>query len=229
MLSNDHENALLLLEFNNTNIANIGDATGLRGSSVAGSFYVAGHTSSPGETGKQNTNEGAYTSYARKAVARSGAGFTVSGNNVVNAAAIDFPKCTGGSETWTHWSIGYELAGATNVRSYGPLIQDGAIWLPFTAKTNDTITIPGHSLSVDDRITFKTGFQGTLPTGVTEDTVYWVKTVSGDDITISATQGGSAVDITAVGSGVCIECSPINISNNITPSFAAGKLSIYSD
>lgn len=35
--TNAFENALLELVFKNTNIANIGDATGLRGSSVAGS------------------------------------------------------------------------------------------------------------------------------------------------------------------------------------------------
>src|SRR5262245_38198503 len=177
-MSNDHENALLLHEFNNSNIANLGDATGLRGSSAAGSLYVAGHTSTPGEAGKQNTNEGAYAAYARQAVARSGAGWTVSGSGVVNAAAIDFPKCTGGSETWTYWSVGYELAGATTVRSYGPLVASGAVWLPFTSKTNDTLTVPGHSLSVDDRVILETAYGGTLPVGATEGTAYWVKTVS---------------------------------------------------
>ena len=35
------KNDLLKLIFQNTNIANIGDGTGLRGSSVAGDFYIA--------------------------------------------------------------------------------------------------------------------------------------------------------------------------------------------
>lgn len=39
--SNTFETELLTLLFNNTNIANIGDATGLRGSTTAGNFYVA--------------------------------------------------------------------------------------------------------------------------------------------------------------------------------------------
>jgi hypothetical protein len=43
-LGNTSENDLLLLLFNNTNWANLGDATGLRGSSTAGSFYVSLHT-----------------------------------------------------------------------------------------------------------------------------------------------------------------------------------------
>lgn len=104
--SNAWETALLNLVFNNTDAANIGDATGLRGSSTAGSLYVSLHTGDPGEAGNQTTNECAYTSYARVAVARSGAGWTVSGNAVTNAALVQFPQCTGGSETATYFGIG---------------------------------------------------------------------------------------------------------------------------
>ena len=104
--SNAWETALLNLVFNNTDAANIGDATGLRGSSTAGSLYVSLHTGDPGEAGNQTTNECAYTRYARVAVARSGAGWTVSGNAVTNAALVQFPQCTGGSETATYFGIG---------------------------------------------------------------------------------------------------------------------------
>ena len=99
--SNSFENSLLLLLFNNTDIANIGDAAGLQNSAVAGSLYLALHTGDPGEAGDQTTNECAYTSYDRVAVARSGAGWTVAGNSVSNAALAQFPECTGGSETIT--------------------------------------------------------------------------------------------------------------------------------
>src|SRR5688572_20903714 len=97
--SNSLENSWLLLLLNNTNIANVGDATGLRGSSTAGSLYVSLHTSDPGEAGDQTTNEATYTSYARVAVARSAGGWTISGNAASNTAAITFPACTGGSNT----------------------------------------------------------------------------------------------------------------------------------
>jgi hypothetical protein len=119
--SNSWETALLNLVFNNTDAANIGDATGLRGSSSAGSFYVSLHTGDPGEAGNQTTNECAYTSYARVAVARSGAGWTVSGNAVTNAALIQFPQCTGSSETATHFAIG------TASTSTGKILYKGAL------------------------------------------------------------------------------------------------------
>lgn len=111
--ANSFENSLLLLLFNNTNIANVGDATGLRGSSTAGSLYLSLHTSDPGEAGSQTTNEIAYTGYARVAVARSGAGFTVSGNSVTLAADVDFGKMTAGAGgTVTHFGVGTDSSGA---------------------------------------------------------------------------------------------------------------------
>ncbi len=125
--SNTFENDLMLLVFNNTNAADIGDATGLRGSSTAGSLYVALHTADPGEAGNQTTNECAYTSYARVAVARSGSGWTVSGNAVTNAALIQFPQCTGGSETATHFSIGVAASSTGKILYKGALSASLAI------------------------------------------------------------------------------------------------------
>jgi hypothetical protein len=119
--TNSWENGLLELTFKNTNFANVGDATGLRGSSTAGSFYVSLHTADPGEAGDQTTNEIAYTSYARVAVARSGAGFTVTGNSVSPAATVTFPAGTGGSGTATHFGIGTASSGA------GVLLYKGTV------------------------------------------------------------------------------------------------------
>lgn len=119
--SNTWENDLLLLVFNNTNAANIGDTTGLRGSSAAGSLYLSLHTADPGEAGDQTTNEVTYTSYARVAVERSSGGFTVSANAVALAGNAVFPAGTGGSGTATHFGIGTASSGA------GKLLYKGAI------------------------------------------------------------------------------------------------------
>ena len=118
---NTFENELLLLVFNNTAIALIGDASGLQPSATAGSLYIALHTGDPGEAGTATTSEAAYTSYARVAVARSGAGWTVSGNAVSNAALVQFPQCTGGSETLTHFSVTTASSGGTKLLYKGAL------------------------------------------------------------------------------------------------------------
>ena len=119
--SNTFENDILQLIFNNVDIADIGDAGGLQNSATAGSLYVALHTADPGEAGNATTNESAYTSYARVAVARSGAGWTVSGNSATNFALIQFPECTGGSETITHVSITTAVSGASKILYSGAL------------------------------------------------------------------------------------------------------------
>ena len=119
--SNTHENDYLKLIFNNTTMSLVGDATGIVGSTSAGSLYFSLHTSDPGEAGDQTTNEIAYTSYARVAVARSGAGFTVSTNTVSLVGNVTFPAGTGGSGTATHWGLGASSSGA------GKLLYKGAI------------------------------------------------------------------------------------------------------
>lgn len=119
--TNAFETALLTLYFNNTDHANIGDASGLQSSASAGSFYISLHTGDPGETGDQTTSEATYTDYARVAVARSGSGWTVSGNAVSNAAEIAFPTASGGSNTITHFGVGSDSSGTGNLFFKGAL------------------------------------------------------------------------------------------------------------
>lgn len=124
---NTFENDLLLLIFNNIDIADIGDASGLQNSATAGSFYIALHTGDPGEGGNATTSECAYGSYARVAVARSGSGWTVSSNTATNAALIQFPECTSGSETITHVSITTASSGTSKLLYSGALTASRSV------------------------------------------------------------------------------------------------------
>lgn len=140
---NTFENEFLLHVFNNSDIANVGDATGLRGSSTAGSLYVSLHTADPGEAGDQTTNETAYTGYARVAVARSGAGWTVTGNSVSPAANIDFGECTASpGAAITHVAVGTASSGTGKVLYKGtvtPNITMATGVIP-RIKTTSTVT-----------------------------------------------------------------------------------------
>lgn len=226
--SNAMENGMLLLFFNNTDFANIGDAGGLQNSAAAGSFYVSLHTADPGEAGTQATSEATYTGYARVAVARSAGGWTVATNTVTNTAAITFGPCTAGSNTILYWGVGTDLAGA------GTLLYSNTLSVsnqgPFTAiAAGDLITIPGHTLAVSDRVAFFAAYGSTLPGGITEGTQYFVKTVASNDITISTTDGGATLDITSAGDGVCYKASALAVSAGITPSFPTNNLIITED
>lgn len=122
--SNAAENSLLLMVFNNTAFANVGDAVGLRGSTTAGVLYVALHTADPGEAGDQTTSEAAYTGYTRVAVTRDTGGWTVTANSVSPTAAITFPVGTGGSGTVTHFSVGVAASGASVALFTGTVISN---------------------------------------------------------------------------------------------------------
>ena len=120
-MSNSMEQALLEHIFQNLAITLIGDAAGLLPSAVAGNLFVSLHTGDPGEAGDQTTSEATYTGYARVAVVRSAAGWTIAAPTVSNAAAVTFPAATGGSSTVTFVGIGASTSGA------GRLIVSGAL------------------------------------------------------------------------------------------------------
>jgi hypothetical protein len=129
-MSNSAETAFLQLLFTNAAWTGVGDAGGLLPSAGAGSFYVSLHTADPGEAGTQATSECAYTGYARVAVARSGAGFSVSSDTVSNLLALTFGQCTAGVETATYAGIGVASAGATGLLFSGALSSSLLIQSP---------------------------------------------------------------------------------------------------
>ena len=126
--TNTFEDGLLTLIFLNSDLAAVGDATGLRGSSTAGSFYIGLHENTLTDTDDaQTTDESTYTSYAREAVVRSGSAWTVSSGTVDNDNAIVFTAATGGSSTVTDFSIGSALSGTGQIFIYGALSAPLAI------------------------------------------------------------------------------------------------------
>jgi len=137
---NSFENSLLLLIFNATAIADIAenDTT-----APLTNIQVSLHTADPGEAGTQATSETEYTNYARVAVARTGAGWTVTANSVSPAANIDFAECgaTPGAAI-THFAVGTAASGA------GVLLYSGTVSPSITMaegviprlKTSSTIT-----------------------------------------------------------------------------------------
>lgn len=115
---NTFENDLLKLIFNATAIANMADNAA---TSPLTNLYVSLHTADPGEGGDQTSGEANYGSYARVAVARSGSGWTVTGNSAVNAALVQFPKCTSGDDLITHVGVGTAASGTGKLLYSGPL------------------------------------------------------------------------------------------------------------
>jgi hypothetical protein len=83
--------------------------------------YIALHTANPGVGGSQTTSEATYTSYARVAVTAATGFDAASGGSTANTGLIQFPQCTGGTNTITYVSIGTAASGA------GQIIYSGAL------------------------------------------------------------------------------------------------------
>lgn len=217
--TNTLENSWLLLLFNATAIANIADNAA---SAALTNLYVSLHTTWPGETGSQSTGEVAYTSYARVAVARNSGGWTVTNNSVSPAAGISFPECTGSTATANFFGIGTTaVAGSPDVTK---LLYKGVIGAAptiVTGATSDTITSPAHGLVVDDPVVLSPVYGLSLPIGITEGTIYYVRTApDANTFTLATGPGGSpdlSIDITAVGVGAVQKVTPIAITSGVTP------------
>lgn len=70
----------------------------------------------------------------------------------------------------------------------------------FTAATTDIITVTGHGYAVGDKV--RVSSSTTLPGGLSANTDYYViEVISANTIKVSATPGGTAVDITSTGTG----------------------------
>lgn len=137
--SNFLENAILNLIFNATAIANIADNAA---ASPLTNLFWALHTADPGDAGTQATSEATYTSYARVSVARTTGGMTASTTGSTSPVAnIDFPACTGGSNTITHASVGIASSGATSMLYSGTVTPNISVSNGVTPRLSTASTI----------------------------------------------------------------------------------------
>jgi hypothetical protein len=111
-------NDLLKLYFLGTTAAAIADNAA---SAPCTSLVIALHTGDPGVGNPQTTNEAAYVGYTRATVARSGAGWTVTGNHVNPATNIVFGACTASpGSPIQYWSVS---RGSNLIDYVGPLVD----------------------------------------------------------------------------------------------------------
>jgi hypothetical protein len=214
---------LLKLILQNIALSNYGDASGIQPSATAGSYYPVLFTGDPGTSDDATVNEANYTGYTRApGIVRSAAGFTVASGSGSNAALVSFPACTGGSNLITHWGLATASSGAAHLPYSAPLIS--AYFDCVGVTSGNLFTAPGHTLSVNDPIQFINAPGGTMVGGVSTGTTYYVKTVSSDTFTISATLGGSTLTVSSDGSAIVGKISTLSVSNGITPQFAIGQL-----
>jgi hypothetical protein len=186
-------------------------------------FYAALHTAWPGRAGTQATSEASYGNYARVAIPRTSAGFTVSGTDggVTLAANRSFPasSATGNNQYCPFFSIGRAASGAGMILEMGCLVKSGTTARPFTAvTTNNLVTCVGHGAVANDRVVFFQSGSAALPTGITEGTVYYViaGNLTTDTLNVSATQGGASITVSGAGVGIMMVLDGPTVGNAYT-------------
>lgn len=220
MLGNVFANDFLLAIFNAVAIANLLDNAA---SSPLTHLQLSLHTDDPGPGGNQTANEATYTGYARIALLRTSAGFTVSSRQVVNAILAAFPICTAGTNSIRWCAVGTAASGAGKVIARAPVGSANPGFAFSSIAASNVLTLPGHNFAVNDIVVSSLLPHGSLPSALTDGLASFVLTVSGNDITLSGSLGGSVLDIGA-GVGVLSKVVPLAVSVNITPQFAIGQL-----
>ena len=208
---------------------------------VLGAYFDAGTPSDPaaayaalletvtaGEAG--TVGETTYTGYARVAISGKFAAVAagLNGRSLTTNAAVTFgQKTDAGTDPMIALGV-YDALTGGNLMSI--VYLDGADPFEFTAEaTGDLITAPAHALANDDRCRISAIAGGSLPTGVSEDTTYWIISVSGTTFQLSLTQGGGAVTLSADGGGMILPLAPKDVTQDDTPEFASGAIEIGLD
>ena len=141
---------------------------------------------------------GGSPAYARQAVTW---GAAASGQKT-NSGSLTFDVPAG---TYGYFLLFNASTGNTNnYRGYIPF--GGASALKGfasvdTTLTNDQFFSVAHGMSDGDRVILYNVFSETIPSGVTEGTLYYVVSSATNTFKVSTTLGGSAVDITAAQGG----------------------------
>lgn len=179
------------------------DATkyALLDSAVAGGLtttpFLSLHTGFPPAGGNEVT--GGSPAYARKSFAFNAAAGTPASKVQTAAVTFDVPAGT------IRAVAEYDASTAGTQKAWSPVNASARRAFSVTAAdlAGDTIQSPAHGLAAGDSVLVWTTIGAALPTGLSEDTQYFVIAagLTADVFELSTTLAGSAVNITAIGDG----------------------------
>jgi len=160
--------------------------------------HVGIHTlTDPGTGTNANSGEatGGSPSYARQAVTWDPA----SSGTKANAGTLTFDVPAGSYGFFTFYNA--SSGNTNNYRGYAPFggSPKGFGTVDAAGVTGDLIQSAAHGLSDTDRVMVFNVFGESLPSGLTEGTIYFVVGSTTNTFQLSTTSGGSAVNITAQG------------------------------
>lgn len=139
-----------------------------------------------------NEVTGGSPAYARKSATFAAASGGARASS--NAPVFDVP-----ASTTVRW-IGYWDALTTG--NFKGMVANGGTEKEFSVDlTAETVKVAAHGWSADQKIVF---YGGTPPGGLSEGTVYFVRTPATDTFQVAATAGGAAINLTSEAAADCV-------------------------
>ena len=96
-------------------------------------------------------------------------------------------------------------------------------------ESTDVLTAMAHGFSTNDRVMVRASVAGTLPTGLSETTIYHVVTATTDTFQLSLTQGGGAVNFTTDGNVIAYQVEPRTVNSGDTVQFPTTNVALSLD
>jgi len=190
-------------------------------SQTSGAKYWSLHTA----YSTSGANEVSGGSYTRQAATWAAASSRSKASTGSPAASFSVPAST--TVAWVgRWTastsgtfLGMAPAGGGNRRQ---------VTANASGVTANTLDSPAHGLTAGTAVVFWASTGAALPTGLVEGTIYYVIAtgLTTDVFSVSATSGGSAVDITAVGDGEVQTIVPETFTGAGTYNLTSDTLSV---
>jgi hypothetical protein len=145
------------------------------------------------------------------AYSATGASELTGGSPAYARQALSWSSASGGTKSLSATPSAFNVpAGATvafiglwSASTAGMGANGGASAFAYTAATSGNLfTAPGSAYSANQAVVVWSGVGTTTPGGFTVGNIYYVLSPSGATFTLSATPGGSAVTVSAAGSGL---------------------------
>lgn len=149
------------------------------------------------------------------------------GRQMSNTGAVTFPQNSTGNEDEIAFGVYSAITGGT-LYAIGLLDTRPPLFATVDTGglTSELLVCPAHGLSTDHRVFILAAPGAPIPTGLSENTAYFVKSagLTTDAFALATTSGGAAVNITA--SGACLVCpyAAVTVATLATPEFAIGAL-----
>jgi hypothetical protein len=162
-------------------------------------------------------------SYARQPF---GAAAAASGS-ISNSGTITFPTASANWGTVVAFEIWSAVSAGTR-RAWGELLGPKKVFV--ADASTDVCTSTAHGFSDGTSVEVEV-VDGTLPTGLADNTEYFIINSAANTFKLSLTAGGAAIDITAIGSGAQYVYQRYKkaVNSGDTAKFTAGQLTITMD